>query len=243
MINGIIEFVRSFILFAIVIWIAIAYVVFVCWKDFYYYPTYDLYIYADGGIVGNRTILLGEDPDRMNTCIRYDSKDCFSFYISKAENHFYIYWPEDTTTIQYKNVMKQKTSIIFSHNLEEVKYNSCLREFYSDDASFSLEPYIHQTPENWIETFETWSDSIHWGQPGQIKISQELRLSALNPNENLDFKQISIKDCGLLSYSKVFFRALDSTIYIFVSIFLLYVFCYYFLGLVMHKNRKNNIRE
>lgn len=227
-----IKFVKYLTLFCIVIWVFGAIAVFGLWKNFYYYPRYNLYIYANGGIVGNRTLLLGEDPNSLNTILRYDTRKHFCCYIAKAEGHYYIYWPEDTTSYQYDSVIKYVSSSSFTSEMKKVHYDAYLRDYHSTDTLFSLVTYVHLSPDNWIDNYKTYTDTLYWWAPGQLKIDQALRLSAINPNEDANLRKVSIAECGLMTYMKNFFKALDERTILFVLVLLVLIMLYYFLVII-----------
>jgi len=252
----IIKLVKLLTVFGIVIWVLIAIAVFGLWKNFYYYPQYNLYIYADGGVVGNRTILLGESPDSMNTILRFDFREDFGCYISKAEDHYYIYWPEDTTSFHYENIIFKHDSI--SSFTPKMKYDAYLRDYYSNNANFSLVTYVHQTPDNWIDAscnsynsgpvstvfcfhqtpdgfkdaYKLFTDTLHWGMPGMIRFDDALRIFALNPKEKVDIRHVSIKECGLLTYMKNFFKPLDEKTVMFFLVLFFCIILYYSMNII-----------
>lgn len=223
--------VKTITILGIINWVILA-IFFLQWKNLYYYPQYDLYLYVDGGIIGNRTVILGQSLDSMNTILRYDSRDVFNFYIGKAEDRFYIYWPEDTTSWHYTSVKNDGPGSSFSYELKEVQYRPYLKKNKLDSTKFSLVTYLHQTPEDWIETYKSWSDTLHWGSPGQLKIYYDTRVSNSYSNPS-DIKTDDIKnvDCNVYLYIKLLIRALDkeSVIFIFTSLFfvIIYSLCHY----------------
>lgn len=234
-----IKLVKYLTISCIIIWVIVAFIVFGLWKNLYYYPQYNLYIYADGGFVNNRTLLLGEDTDSLNTILRYDSKDEFCCYIAKTEGHYYIYWPEDTASYQCNSIKKQVSSESFSYEMKEVHYDAHLKEYFSTDTLFSLVTYVHLTPENWIDNYKTYSDTLHWWVPGQLKVDYALGLSSMNTKENVEIRCISVFDCGLLTYMKIVLKAMDSKTIAFILVLIFWIMLYCLLNIIEHRNSQS----
>lgn len=211
----------------IILWVIFA-LFFLQWKNLYYYPQYDLFLYVDGGIIGNRTVILGQSLESMNTILRYDSRDVFNFYIGKSEERFYIYWPEDTTSCHYSSVKGDCPNSTKSFDLQEVKYIPFLKHCSIDSRNVSLVTFLHQTPENWIDTYKAWSDTLHWGSPGQLKIYFDTRIDCAKYSNSYDTNSdgITIGDCDARTYMKLFIKALDKDSIAFIVTLFLWVIVY-----------------
>lgn len=221
------EFIKKIILFGIFLWALNAVFFYFHFKDIYYYPKFDLYIYVDGGIVGNRTVILGQNLDHMNTILRFDSRYRLDFYIAKSNDHYYIYWPEDTTSWHYTSVQSYNPNIL-SYELKKVPYLPLLQECKLDSMNFSLVTFHHQTPEDWIETFELWTDTLHWGSHGQLKIGNDIRLSVFESTGkySMNSDALTIVNHEFFSFVKLFFKALDGKSICFILTLFLLVIVY-----------------
>ena len=213
------------------IWTITTIFVFFQWKYLYYYPDYDLYLFIDGGIVGNRTIMMGPSLEEMHTTVRYDARGCFPFYIGKDDGHFYIYWPEDTVNTHYSSFRVDNPRGSFTFKLQETEYHPFLKEFKSDNPNFVLVPYMHQELDNWIESFETWTDTLHWNCPGQIKMNYDMRLSQTNVFSEAPAVVPVVKG-NFFSFMGLCFRALDCKSFIFLQLIFIFVLLYVVVNVV-----------
>lgn len=228
----------------IICWAIIA-IIILQWKNLYYYPQYDLYLYVDGGIVGNRTVIMGQSLDSMNTILRYESRDVFNFYIGKVENHFYIYWPEDTTSYHYTSIKSDSLDSFKSYPLKEVKYLSYLKYYKLDGDHFSLVTFQHQTPEDWIDTYEAWSDGLHWGSPGQLKIFYDTRISSDRSSNScfMSSGDITIVDCDASTYIRLLIKTLDNESVAFIVALFFFIIIYVLCFFLVPKEKKLSWRR
>lgn len=204
----------SLVRFVLLVWVIIeilfAYFSFIHWKGLYYCPEYHLFIYSDNGIVGNKSMLLGQDLSEMNTLIRFDyTRDDNSCYILKGEEGFLIYWPEDTTSYHWDYV---RDTLKNKYNLQKVPYQKRLKKMECQDGLFQLITYKHQTKENWKENFESWTDAYHWDNADNAIVIDHVLcpvLTGWKSGERIAAKKISGLEYGVTTYMKLYWKALD----------------------------------